>query len=134
MLVSDYLKQKNKILRDYIGLQFDLVPEDQIEEIKQLPLNKDGASASCPYCVAAGAVYRSTAIPNCSECIMFKSNNICEKFGSTWSNYKDFCNSNNIKMHYIEGSKAYQPMLELVSQYNYELANNINTNDIGELQ
>ena len=112
MLVITYNRAKNKILRDTLGLPFDLIPESQMEECEQFPLRLT-ALGSCTYCLD---------YTTCTECPMNKANNNCTAdTGSTWEQYITYCASNNILTHTGEESPAYLPMLELITQYNSEL-------------
>jgi len=109
MTVSAFLREKNKILKEYLNLDFDLVPEDQIEECEQLELDMDSPS-SCPYCMVYGN--------GCKNCPMEKAGNGCKNNRqSTWVKYITTCRH----PHASKQSPAHKPMKELIDQYNKEL-------------
>lgn len=128
MLVSDYLKQKNKILKDYIGLQFDLVPEDQMQECRQFKLRGNKLrTCSHPYCEDYGFKDSET----CAKCPL---NNSDYKFSDESCSdivikYEKYCKDNGILEHTQKLSPAFEHINKLVEQYNYELEHNINTNN-----
>lgn len=102
MTIITLLRGKNEILRKWIGIDFDLVPENQMDNLgqyKQVELvnNNKNPALSCPYCMAVD-------IMGCGYCPMFKAGN-----------------ANNIPVHTDKSSPAYEPMIELIEQYNREL-------------
>lgn len=111
MLVSEVIREKNKIFRKYLGLDFDLIPESQIEECTQIPLSMHSSFSSCPYCVVYGK--------DCKECPMSKAGNKCDTYGSTWRKYCNFIYFG--WTHISPRSPAYLPMVALIEQYNKEL-------------
>ena len=123
MTVTEYIKRKNKIIFDEIGVT--LVPESQIEECEQWGLNMHSDAAICPYCL----VYDQDGGDNsCNGCPMFDAGNDCnaEDWDSTW---RDVCKE--LKMedggtYYIFNYPNFHQKLEnLVNQYNEELKNGL---------
>lgn len=110
MKVSEFIRKKNEILRKTIGIDFDLVPEDQIEECEQFVLS---LNFSCPYCKA----YKES----CSKCPMDIANNNCVDKNSTWDEYGIYCSCNNVFTHNHPASPAYESMKNLIDKYNKEL-------------
>ena len=113
MKLTTYLKEKNKILRKYLGLEFDLVPKEQIDKkcdsLKPLKLDSRSAN-SCPYCL----LY---SIDGCEECPMSKADNHCTiSFDSTWDRYMNSIPS--FDGHWSVNSPAYEPMNKLIAKYN----------------
>lgn len=117
MTDTDYMKAKNKILREYIGIDFDLVPEDQVENCpEQYELKVDESTGSCPYCL-------NYLDEDCEHCPMAKADNECTvSEGNTWEKYIKYCRTSKIPMHCYPESPAYEPMKKLIEQYNKELS------------
>ena len=113
MTVIEYMKRKNEILKEYMGIDFDLVPENQLAECKKVRLY-DTSLGSCPYC----RVYENN---ECIGCPMANAGNECTDEKSTWSIYNNFCYIVEIYPHSNIRSPAYKPMVELIKQYNKEL-------------
>ncbi|MFA7029976.1 MAG: hypothetical protein WC179_06885 [Candidatus Cloacimonadaceae bacterium] len=113
MTVIEYMKRKNEILKEYIGIDFDLIPENQLAECEKIRLY-DTSMGSCPYCL----VYADN---DCIECPMANAGNNCSDEKSTWSTYTGFCYITEIYPHNNILSPAYKPMVELIVQYNKEL-------------
>lgn len=118
MSVTKFLKKKNKILRKYIGIDFDLVPKDQIEECEREPLSIRCGYVSCPYCMVYGDHDK------CLGCPMKEADNKCFDSDSTWGRYIIYCKENNIRFHYIKDSPAYKPMKKLIDKYNNQFKDN----------
>lgn len=83
MTTIEFLIEKNQIVYDVTKVI--LVPEDQMEEVKRVPLpGNSGVFLSaeiCPYCVAFEF---DDWCYDCSECIMSKQDNECMETCSTW--------------------------------------------------
>ena len=108
-----YMREKNKILRECLGLDFDLVPEDQMENCEvqySLGLSTAGGD-SCPYC-------KNYYMDGCRSCPMAKAyNECCSEEDNTWDRYMDM-------VEFYHGhlkSPAYEPMKKLIEQYNREI-------------
>ena len=116
MTTTEYMVRKNKILREFLGIDFDLVPESQMVDIKYNELSMFDSQSSCPYCAEYYDEYGKTP---CSGCPMYEANNECE-FGTfnTWSQYITACNVSGVKSHMFPESKAYTPVSLLVKEYN----------------
>lgn len=113
MTVSSYIRAKNKILMECLGLGFDLVPEGQIEECEQKELSIASSINSCPYCLVF--IHDS----DCTGCPMEKARNRCNTSPeNTWNKYN---RSGDYNLHVYTSSPAYKPMVELINQYNREL-------------
>lgn len=106
MLVSEFIRKKNKILHKATGL--DLVPENQIEECAQYPLSVEHDAAACPYCVA---------YPECYNCPMEEDDNNCLHPGSTYSVMRNTCQGPITNWN----RSWHKDLLELIKQYNSEL-------------
>jgi hypothetical protein len=125
MTTSEFLRQKNCILRDTIGLNFDLVPEEQIIDLPQnlcKPLSNATTSRSCPYCVGYSSL---NACDHCVMCPMGLAGNRCsfhEKHDNTWQSYVKYCLDRDIKLHSDIESPAFHSMCVLIAKYNNELA------------
>ena len=121
MTTTDFLKRKNKILREHLGLTFDLVPESQLTDVPFRWLSIATVADSCPYCQE----YLQNEGNNCKGCPMDEAGNNCiSKEDSTWKRYANHCtdtfyvNADANSLHcYIE-SNAYIPMVELINEYN----------------
>jgi hypothetical protein len=112
MTVSEYLRRKNNILREYLELDFDLIPEEQIREVEQSELGFDVFGA-CPYCNV------HNRLNSCEGCPMYDAGNDCRLDESTWIRYV-----NNVELqdfHWAETSPAHKPMRELIEQYNKDI-------------
>jgi hypothetical protein len=124
MTTSVFLREKNIILRDTIGLDFDLVPEDQIVDLPQnlcKPLSNANTSRSCPYCVGYTSL---NAYDHCAMCPMGIAGNRCAYQGihpNTWQSYVKHCLDNNTWIHTDPVSPAYHRMCVLIAKYNSEL-------------
>jgi hypothetical protein len=113
MLVAEYIKRKNDIVFAKTGII--LVPEDQVEEVKQFPLSMDSDARACPYCLAF--YFQDTL---CEGCPMDKANNNCEASFHTKSTYekvKGVLHGEQIVNTY--GIK--DELFDLIYQYNKEL-------------
>lgn len=105
-----YIKERNEILKKYLGLPFDLVPEEQIKEFEPIRLN---ILEDCPYC------YHFYTNDNCEGCPMYEADNACNSSeNNTWSNYIDYCNSKYIPKHWRKDSPAFKPVQEAIRRYN----------------
>ena len=108
-----YMKEKNTILREYLGLDFDLVPEGQMENCKvqhELELTSLGGD-SCPYCM-------NYVTEGCIGCPMAEAGNkCCCEEADTWTRYMDMVAFD----HGDPESPAYEPMKKLIEQYNREI-------------
>lgn len=111
MKVSTYIRRKNDILREHLGLDFDLVPEPQIEEVPKRHLSNTTSESSCPYCHIFNSTYT-----DCEGCIMDTADNACVAEDSTWNMYTE--NTNITDCHWMPTSPAYKPMNELITEYN----------------
>jgi hypothetical protein len=110
MTTSTFIRRKNNILREYLGLNFDLVPPEQIVDIPATKrLYIDNVARSCPYCVEFEG--------DCDLCPMAIAKNQCE-YGatSTWSMYILSIPFHN--RHTRTNSPAYEPMVDLIEEYN----------------
>ena len=117
MTVTSYMRSKNKILREHIGIDFDLVPEDQIKECTQYLLSVDDSANSCPYCL-------EYLEGDCRGCPMRIAGNECDDSDDgddTWARYIAYAEEMGIDMHTFPASLAYEPMKKLIEQYNREL-------------
>jgi hypothetical protein len=117
----DFMKAKNAILREHIGIDFDMIPESQMVETgNQFELNVNGSARSCVYCVE---------FPDeCDICPMYLAGNGCTRQlgndynpDSTYGKYISYCERNDIRTHDNESSPAYLPMKELIDRYNDEI-------------
>ena len=123
MTVTEYIKRKNKIIFDEIGVT--LVPESQIKECPQKFLNTGSDANMCPYCLVYDQDSEDT---KCEGCPMYDAENDCnaEDWDSTW---RDVCRE--LKMegggtYYIFNyPKFHQILQNLVNQYNEELKNEL---------
>ena len=117
MTVSKFIKKKNKILKKYIGLPFNLVPKKQIKECKQVELSTLNPVNSCPYCMA---YLRPNG--NCEGCPMAEAFNKCElDTENTYTEYVNWTDSKGIPRHFMEESPAHKPLAKLIAKYNSEL-------------
>jgi hypothetical protein len=125
MKTSQFLREKNRILRETIGLDFDLVPEEQIVDLPEhlmKPLSNASSSQSCPYCV--GYFNYSDEYNTCGMCPMNLAGNKCSYNGfhdNTWKRYMQHCLFNNTYMHTDQESPAFRRMKALIKTYNEEL-------------
>lgn len=110
MTTSTFIKRKNKILREYLGLSFDLVPSGQIEDIPATKrLRLDNGATSCPYCVEFDN--------DCDLCPMALAGNQCgSTSNSTWYIY--ITSISSYYFHTNSRSPAYEPMVALIEEYN----------------
>ena len=123
MTVTEYIKRKNKIIFDEIGVI--LVPKSQIAECEQWELNMHSDADMCPYCL----VYNQDGEEdNCEGCPMFDAGNSCDS--GDWDNtWREVCKE--LKMedrgtYYIYNyPKFHQKLENLVNQYNEELENEL---------
>ena len=51
MTTIEFFKRKNQILKEYLGLDFDLVPKEQMRNIPFKELSNETSVGGCPYCV-----------------------------------------------------------------------------------
>jgi len=109
MTTIEYLTKKNQILKKYLGLNFDLVPKEQMRNVPFKELSNETSAGGCPYC----AVYNDN--DKCPGCPMASAGNGCEvDSGNTWTRYV-----NEVEfMHTEERSEAYEPMNALIKEYN----------------
>ena len=119
MTTIEFLKEKNRILREELGLPYDLIPIEQMENVRFYALNIDTAEGSCPYCLE---FYTGEIGKPCGTCPMSKAGNECgaiyEDDGDTWTRYTKYCEDRNIKIHTFEDSLAYPRMKALIDKYN----------------
>ena len=110
MTTSTFIRRKNKILREYLGLDFDLVPPEQIEDIPATErLCIDSIARSCPYCVEFNG--------DCDVCPMAIAKNQCNcSANNTWGMYVNSIPFSN--RHTKSSSPAYGPMVNLIEKYN----------------
>jgi len=120
MTTIDFFKKKNEILRETLGLNFDLVPSYQMINIPFKELSIDRPSTSCPYCLEYNN--EDTDVEElCSKCPMFLANNSClEDEDSTWERYvKSISPDEDISsLHTEPTSPAYEQMVKLIEEYN----------------
>ena len=109
----EFMKSKNQILREFIGIDFDLIPETQMEVVPFIKLSNDLSTNSCPYCKE---YLRSSN--SCYQCPMDNGNNNCNEHGSTWNDYCTFMEDNKVLPHFDISSPAYEPMNSLIEEYN----------------
>lgn len=99
--MAEFIRAKNKILREDYGIDFDLVPEDQIVDMPKIKkLNTSNVSYMCPYCA------EGLREDNCNMCPMSKANNQCDIGpNNTWTRFlrkidfiglKDYYNNKRI--------------------------------------
>jgi hypothetical protein len=115
MTVVEFLKQKNLIIREVLGIDFDLVPEDQLEERERRLLFTTSDGAMCPYCVVYFGPNSAIELL-CIQCPMHKAGNNCNL--SPNSTYRRITKI----VGYIT---TYKPIMvelvPLIRQYNKEL-------------
>jgi len=111
MTTIEFLKKKNQILREYLGLNFDLVPEEQMINVPFKELSNETSAGGCPYCVE----YLNAITAECTGCPMTLAGNSCEvDENDTWTRY-----ISEVKFtHVEEKSEAYEPMNDLIKEYN----------------
>ena len=113
MTTSEFIKEKNQILREVLGLPFDLVPADQIEDVKKVKLSTEFTTSSCPYCAA------NLTDNKCKNCPMAIAGNGCLKSEeSTWRRYITYCKKNSITQAVFPSSSAYKPLSDLIDKFN----------------
>ena len=114
MTTTEFFKSKNKILRETLGLDFDLVPESQMVDVPFVELSTESGAHSCPYCMVFLKLDKI-----CDYCPMAKAGNKCVHQSSTWTKYCDkIVSKSGSYMHFYERSKAYEPMVKLINEYN----------------
>ncbi len=111
MLVSEFIRQKNKIIFDKLGVI--LVPEKQIAECEQFKLSFDSSNKACPYCLAYTSI--------CENCPMAKAGNDCYYEESTWKIFVDAIYTQTNIIWISDWYKAQPELVELYEQYNAEL-------------
>ena len=106
MTTKTYLRKKNKLLREIAGIDFDMVPEDQIQDVEFIELNTKSYADMCPYCLY---------YTECTGCPMYEANNQCNTDeNNTW---RRFLNHFRGDVHSFTSEPSLQ---ELVRQYNEE--------------
>jgi len=124
MLISEYLRKKNDLMKEAIGEDIDLIPESQIEECKQVPLNAGSDVGCCPYChVHYDSLY------DCPSCPMAKAGNCCIAYSRIQPSYRMVKQVIRNKCDY-QGINEVPGMGTLVEQYNKEL---LDMNDYGNM-
>jgi hypothetical protein len=112
----EFMKEKNKIIREELGLKFDLIPESQMieldEEQKKLAaanIDNENGGTSCLYCIV---------FDSCIGCPMNDAGNPCSDEGNTWVQYIDYCTyTDGVEPHFYCESKANERMSDLINKY-----------------
>ena len=78
MTVVELLKEKNKIIREELELDFDLIPESQIMEVEPKYMSTQSDMSSCIYC-------KHFYDNNCEGCPMDEHGNSCMDDESTYN-------------------------------------------------
>lgn len=105
MTVTEYIKAKNKIIFDATGMI--LVPDDQIQECVQLPLDMAYDGNACPYC---------KAFQYCTNCPMYINKKSCPTYFEVVDHIGHSLVSSTTK-----NEKIAIPLRKLIEQYNKEL-------------
>jgi len=107
MTTLEFLKEKNKLVKDVTGLI--LTPKDQLVDIPKVQLHtfKDSTETLsreiCPYCTAF----------YCCDCPISKANNECGYKDSTWKVANEAWK--------IKATKAdHNKLMQLVDKYNQQ--------------
>ena len=120
MLVTDYIKEKNKILREEFGIDFDLVPEDQIKEVPARKLSTEFSTDMCPYCAVFGD--NRFFENDCRGCPMKEEGNRCGvDYGNTWDKFLNFMIEVYSENDYFNVYSGNHRIVDLIEKFNSEL-------------
>ena len=115
MTVVEFLREKNKIIKDVTGLT--LIPESQIQEVPKHKLSeyimysKLLGDDICPYCLV---------FEECKDCPMNIAGNKCDYYNcnSTWG-------KTSIEWRSLAKEEDILKLNALVKQYNKEIDNKV---------
>lgn len=107
MTTVEYLRRKNKILKELTGIT--LVPESQIVAVPKLKLKEDYDGGICPYCIAFDLSSYAYAWNKCKLCPMSLQDNGCYNVLSTY---------NQVRQKLPEDICDIPAIQELVKEYN----------------
>jgi len=119
MTVTQYITEKNRIIREALNIDFDLVPETQIKEVELTePLSIISDVSACPYCHAY-----MLKESGCIGCPMEVAGNGCCHSDSTYEVITEKYVYNNPDTHatsLVNDERIRVPLEALIEQFNEE--------------
>lgn len=111
MTIVEYIKRKNKILKEITGII--LVPESQIKEIPAIKLDIDryDDSGICPYCLVYLDHSKEYELEPCKGCPMKEQGNDCLN-KELQSTYRQIINKLNTAIYAVSAIR------NLATEYN----------------